>query len=165
MARLEPLTPEPAIGRHDSVRLMVSTMAHSPAMLDGYLQLNRAMQRATLPPQIIERISLAVQQHQGCDLRLTSHTDAARSLGIEESEIYAARQGGSDDPRIAVMVAYGLRVHMAPDTVTDQQIVELRQHGYTDREIAEVVGIVALNVLTGAFSLVAGLPVAEIVGP
>ncbi|MGF7122625.1 hypothetical protein [Rhodococcus sp. AG1013] len=30
-------------------------------------------------------------------------------------------------------------------------------HGYSDREIADVVGIVALNLLTGAFNVLAGV--------
>lgn len=176
MTRLDPLTPNTAKGaardllaelvdRHGSVGPMVRTMAHSPAVLGGYLQLSRAMRRSKIPREISERISLAVQQHQGCDLCLASHTDAARSLGIDEAEIDKARQGCSADPRIAVMVTYGLKVHTAPDTITDEQISELRHHGYTDREIADVVGIVALNVLTGAFNLVAGLRAEKPVGP
>lgn len=176
MTRLEPLTPDTAKGsardllaelveRHGTVGPMVRTMAHSPAVLGGYLQLSRAMRRSKVPREISERISLAVQQHQGCDLCLASHTDAARSLGLEEAEIDAARQGGSADPRIAAMVTYGLQVHTAPDTISDEQISELRQYGYADREIADVVGIVALNVLTGAFNLVAGLHADEHVGP
>ena len=46
---------------------------------------------------------------------------------------------------------------VAPAEVTDQQVDELRDLGYTDEQIAEVVGLVALNVLTGAFNLVAGI--------
>ena len=55
------------------------------------------------------------------------------------------------------MVAYGLQVYEAPSMITTAQVEELRGLGYTDREIADVVGPVALNVLTGAFNLVAGL--------
>jgi len=168
MNRLGPLTPETAKGtardlladlieRHGSVGLMVRTMAHSPAVLGGYLQLSRAMKRAKLPREVAERISLAVQEHQDCALCLASHTDAARGLGINDDEIAMARQGTSADPKIAAMVSYGLRVRTAPATITDEQIAELASYGYSDREIADVVGIVALNVLTGAFNLVAGL--------
>ena len=168
MNRLGPLTLETAKGaarelladlieRHGTVGLMVRTMAHSPAVLGGYLQLSRAMKRAKLPREIAERISLAVQEHQDCALCLASHTAAARGLGINDDEIAMARQGTSADPKIAAMVSYGLRVHTAPATITDDQIAELNRYGYSDREIADVVGIAALNVLTGAFTLAAGL--------
>ncbi|MFG3344323.1 hypothetical protein ACGF1Z_04575 [Streptomyces sp. NPDC048018] len=36
-------------------------------------------------------------------------------------------------------------------------MAELRAHGWSDRIIAEVVGVVTLNMLTGAFNLLAGI--------
>ncbi len=47
--------------------------------------------------------------------------------------------------------------HRAPASITDQQIEDLRRLGYSDRQLLDVVGLVALNHLTGAFNLVAGL--------
>ena len=168
MTRFAPLTPETARGaaqnllgdlvaRHGQVGAMVATMAHSPAVLGGYLELSRAMKRSKLPRHISERISLAVQQHQGCDLCLAAHTDGARAAGVDDDEIDRARNGTSADPAIAAIVTFGLQVHTTPATITDDQVVELGQHGYSERQVADVVGIVALNVLTGAFNLVAGL--------
>jgi AhpD family alkylhydroperoxidase len=168
MARLTRLTPETAVGasrdlltdlvsRHGAVGDMVSTMAHSPAVLGGYLQLSRAMKRAKLDRRTSERVSIAVQTVQGCDLCLDAHVSAARSLGVDEDEIGRAREGTSADPAVAAVISLALRIHREPSTVTDEHIVELRGHGYSDREIADVVGIVALNVLTGTFNLLAGL--------
>jgi alkylhydroperoxidase family enzyme len=54
-------------------------------------------------------------------------------------------------------VQFGLQVLTAPAEISDEHIAALRAHGYRDREIADVVGIVALNLLTGAFNLVAGI--------
>jgi AhpD family alkylhydroperoxidase len=145
------------VDRHGTVGDMVRTMAHSPAVLGGYLELSKAMKRAKLARPITERISLAVQQHQDCDLCLAAHTAAARAVGVEDDEIELAKKGTSTDPAIAAIVAFGLQVHTAPATITDHQLAELHRHGYSDREIADVVGLIALNVLTGAFNLVAGL--------
>jgi AhpD family alkylhydroperoxidase len=136
---------------------MVRTMAHSPAVLGGYLQLSRAMKRAKLDRAVSERISIAVQVRQGCRLCLESHIAAARTLGVDESEIELAHTGTSADPEIAAMVAFGYRVHAEPTAITDAEVEALRGFGYRDREIADVVGVVALNVLTGSFNLAAGL--------
>lgn len=168
MKRLRRLTPTTAVGasrdllaeltaRHGQVGDMVSTMAHSPALLSGYLELSRAMKRAKLSRQASERISIAVQIQQGCELCLNAHIDAARRLGVGESEIELARQGTSTDPKLAAIIDLGLRVYRAPTSITDAHIDALRTFGYSDREIADVPGIVALNILTGAFNLVAGL--------
>jgi AhpD family alkylhydroperoxidase len=166
--RLAALTPETASGasgqmladlvqRHGQVGEMASTMANSPAVLSGYLELNRAMKRAKLSRRISERISIAVQVRQGCERCLQAHIAAARSLGIDDDEIERARRGTSSDPATAAIIGLALRVYEEPTAITDEEIASLRQLGFRDREISDVVGVVALNVLTGAFNLVAGL--------
>ncbi len=168
MPRLPALTPTTATGkarelladlvdRHGTVGAMVRTMAHSPAVLGGYLELSRATKRSKLDRHITERISLAVQDRLDCALCLESHTAAARSLGISESEIAAARAATSSDPAIAEMLAFARRLQTAPASVTDEHLAALRRHGYSDREITDVVAVLALNVLTGTFNLLAGL--------
>lgn len=143
--------------RHGAVGDMVRTMAGSPSVLIGYLELSRAMKRSRLDRAVSERISLAVQEVLGCDLCLAAHTKAARELGIPESEIDLARRATSADERTAALVRFGHRVHVEPGSITSEDIDALREHGVRDRDILDVVGLVALNVLTGAFNLVAGL--------
>ncbi|MEU5976444.1 carboxymuconolactone decarboxylase family protein [Streptomyces sp. NPDC047315] len=168
MPRLTRLTPDTAVGasrdllaelasRHGRLGDMVSTMAHSPAVLGGYLQLSRAMGRAKLDRKVSERISIAVQTQQGCGLCLDAHISAARALGVDEDEIDRAREGTSADPAIAAIVALALQVYREPTSITDEQIDALREHGFGDRAIADVAGVVALNILTGSFNLLAGL--------
>lgn len=168
MSRLPQLTPDTAVGasrdllgdlvaRYGQVGAMVSTMAHSPAVLGGYLQLSRAMNRAKLDRGTSERISIAIQTQVGCRLCLDSHIAAARAAGVDGKEIERARAGTSADPAAAAIIALALQIYREPTSITDDQITILRNHHYSDREIADVVGIVALNILTGAFNLVAGL--------
>ncbi|MFE5934254.1 carboxymuconolactone decarboxylase family protein [Streptomyces sp. NPDC056470] len=168
MPRLTRLTPDTAVGasrdllddlvsRHGQIGDMVSTMAHSPAVLGGYLQLSRAMGRAKLDRKISERISIAIQALQGCGLCLDAHVSAARSMGVDEEEIKRAHAGTSADPAIAAIIALALQVYREPTSITDEQVSALREHGYSDRAIADVVGVVSLNILTGAFNLLAGL--------
>ena len=64
---------------------------------------------------------------------------------------------GSADARIDTIVDFGLRVYTDPSSVSDDDIAGLRILGLGDREILDIVGLVALNVLTGTFNLVAGL--------
>jgi hypothetical protein len=46
----------------------------------------------------------------------------------------------------------------APAEIGDTDFERLHGHGYGDEQIAEVVGLVSLQLLTGAFNLVAGHP-------
>jgi uncharacterized peroxidase-related enzyme len=168
MSRLEPIEPEHATGkarelldelasRGGEPGPMVRPMATAPALLRGYLDLNRAMKRSHLDRRITERIALAVHEWLGCAYCLAAHTRAARELGLSNTDIALARQGTATDPRIAAMIAFGQQVIAAPAEVSDAQVDELRELGYTDEQIAEVVGSVALQQLTGAFNLAAGI--------
>ena len=92
-----------------------------------------------------------------CDYCLVAHTRAARQLGVPETEIRLARQGTSSDPATAAIVAFAQQVLAAPAEIGDADVDGLRAHGYRDEQIAEVAGLVALQLLTGAFNLIAGL--------
>jgi AhpD family alkylhydroperoxidase len=136
---------------------MVRAMARAPALLRGYLDLTRAMKRSHIDRRITERFNLAVHEWLGCDYCLVAHTRAARKLGVPDSEILLARQGTSSEPAIAAIVAFAQQVLAGPAEITDVDIVRLHEHGYRDEQIAEVTGLVALQLLTGAFNLVAGI--------
>jgi AhpD family alkylhydroperoxidase len=167
-ARFHPLAPYEAegkagellhelAGRHGPLGSMVATMAHSPSVLAAYLDFSRAMKRASLDRRISERVSIAVQAQLGCQTCLDAHTDAARRIGVDDDEIEAARSGRSVDSRAAAVLDFALKVFAQPASVDDDDVVGLLAYGYSEREILDVVGVVALNQLTGSFNLVAGL--------
>ena len=54
-------------------------------------------------------------------------------------------------------MAFGQQVAAAPSEIDDAAVDALRAHGYRDEQIADVVALVALNILTGSFNLVAGI--------
>ena len=136
---------------------MVRAMANAPALLRGYLDLTRAMKRSHIDRRITERINLAVHEWLSCDYCLVAHTRAARRLGVPESEIQLARQGTSSDPAIAAIVGFAQQVLAVPAETGDADFERLRALGYRDEQIAEVAGLVALQLLTGAFNLIAGI--------
>jgi uncharacterized protein YciW len=76
---------------------------------------------------------------------------------VPESEIELARQGTSRDPAIAAIVAFAQQVLAAPAEIGDADLDRLHAHGYRDEQIAEVAGLVSLQLLTGAFNLIAGI--------
>lgn len=169
MRRLQPLDPQQApdqksreilgdiVARRGGVGDMVATMAHSPALLQGYLDFSRAIKRVKIPRPLSEKISLALQEWIGCSMCLSAHTKAARAAGLSEADIELARQGTSTDAREAALIGVAVRVLAEPSSLTDEDVAGLRAHGWSDRVIAEIVGLVSLNLLTGAFNLLIGL--------
>src|SRR5918992_3956303 len=172
MTRLTPVDPEQTkdtvketldalTARGGGLGPMVLTMANSSALLRAYADLNRAMKRSHLDRKISERISLAVQEWLGCAYCVAAHNDAARGLGLTETDIELARQGTATDPKVAAIVAFAQQVAAALAEIADNDVETLRRFGYRDEQIADVVGLVALNVLTGSFNLVAGIGPAD----
>jgi AhpD family alkylhydroperoxidase len=168
MARIQPIDMDQAQGKAaellDEVVArggepgpMVRAMANAPALLRGYLDLTRAMKRSHIDRRITERINLAVHEWLSCDYCLVAHTRAARQLGVPDSEIQLARQGTSSEPEIAAIVAFAQQALAAPAEIGDADVERLRSHGYRDEQIAEVAGLVGLQLLTGAFNLIAGI--------
>jgi AhpD family alkylhydroperoxidase len=168
VARIEPIPMERAEGkarelldelvhRGGEPGPMVRAMANAPALLRGYLDLTRAMKRSHIDRRIVERINLTVHEWLSCDYCLVAHTRAARTLGVPESEILLARQGTSSDPAIAAIVAFAQQALAGPAEIGDADVERLRAHGYRDEQIVEVAGLVALQLLTGAFNLIAGI--------
>jgi hypothetical protein len=66
---------------------MVRAMANAPALLRGYLDLNRAMKRSHLDRRISERIALAVHEWLDCDYQVGS------ALGLAVMTAIATSQG------------------------------------------------------------------------
>lgn len=168
MSRLHPLTPMTAKGhakdllrelvdRHGEIGPMVATMAHSPAMLSGYLALSRSMKRAKLSRHVSELMSIALQARIGCGLCLRAHEETALQLGIDADEIERAKAGTSNRAEHAAAVSFGLKILAEPSRISDRDLDQLRLRGFSDREVADMVGLVALNLLTGAFNLTAGV--------
>jgi uncharacterized peroxidase-related enzyme len=174
--RLTQLTPETAQGkarealadiyeRRGSAGPMVRAMANSPALLRGYLDLSRATKRVKLDRTLSERVSIAVQAQVGCDYCLAAHSEAARAAGVSEDAIAEAREARSPDARVEALLEFAVTVLREPAAIDDEDLDRLREYGYSDRQIADTVALVALNQLTGSFNLVAGLePVAAPVG-
>jgi AhpD family alkylhydroperoxidase len=143
--------------RHGSAGRMVRTMASSPAVLAGYLDLSRATKRVGLDRRLSEQVSIAVQATLGCTTCLDAHIGGARTAGVAEHDIELAMAGTASDGDAAALVDFALQVLVAPAQIDEATIQGLRDAGIGDRQILEVVAIVSLNLLTGSFNLVAGL--------
>lgn len=130
-------------------------VGQSPAALEGLLGLNGALGR-TLDAATRERIALAVAQINGCDYCLSAHTYLGLNLAkLDEAEIARNRRGGSNDPRANAAVAFAAKVTAERGRVTDADIAAVKLAGFTEAQIVEIVGLVAVNVYTNFINNVA----------
>lgn len=132
-----------------SVPNVFRLLAISPEALQGYLGLNGALSKGRLNTATRERIAIAIAKTNGCDYCNAAHTFLAKTLAkLDDAELAANRAGSSTDAKAHVAVAFAVKVATSKGRVTDAEIAELRSAGYSDAEIIEIIGLIALNVLT-----------------
>lgn len=125
---------------------MFTTIAKSPASLEGYLNLSAALSGGRLPAQLREQIALTVAGANGCDYCASAHTFLGERLGVDESE--ENLRGKSSDPKIAAALQFAKAVVVNRGRVSDAEFGEVRAAGFSEEEVIEIVSHVALNTLT-----------------
>jgi uncharacterized peroxidase-related enzyme len=126
----------------------MQVFANSPTTLAGFLGLNTELHRGVLDNKTRERIALAVAEENGCQYCVSAHTALGAQAGLDESEILAAREGGSADPKAAAAVTFATAVLENMGDVTTAELDAARAAGYGDAEIVEIIALVGLNVIT-----------------
>jgi uncharacterized peroxidase-related enzyme len=128
----------------------------SPAALEGFLGLSGALAKGQLDAATRGRIALAVAQNNGCDYCLSAHTYLGKNLvKLSEAEMAANRDGGSTDPKAAAAVRFATEIVRTRGHVADADLKAVKDAGYSDAQIIEIVMHVALNTLTNYVNVVA----------
>lgn len=132
-----------------SVPNLFRLTATSPAALEGYLGLNGALAKGALNAATRERIALAVAQINGCGYCLAAHTYLGKNVAkLADAEIAANRRGLSNDAKASAAVAFAVKVTKDRGAVSEADLAAVREAGYSDAEVVEIVAHVALNTLT-----------------
>lgn len=126
----------------------LKVLANSPAALRAFLGLHSIAGEGALDPQTRERIALGLAQKNSCEYCLSAHTAIGRKAGLSNEEIAANRAGTSQDEKAAVAVQFARSLVENMGEVTTAEITEIRNAGYSDAEIVEIITHVGMNVLT-----------------
>jgi uncharacterized peroxidase-related enzyme len=163
MPRITPVDPATAEGRSkdllDTVQgslgatpNMTTTMARS-AVLEGWLGLNGALHKGSISTATGERIALAVAEANGCAYCLSAHSYLGANVAkLGADELDSARRFESSDPKAAAILAFANAVLRTTGDVSDSDFDAAREAGLTDAELGDIVGHVAVNVLTNLFN-------------
>ena len=131
-------------------------IANSPAALEGYLGLNGALGKGLLDARTRERIALAVAEVNRCDYCLSAHTYLGENVAkLDAAEMALNRQGGSKDATADAAVRFATKVVRERGHVADADVQAVKDAGYSDGQIVEIVLHVALNTLTNYVNEVA----------
>ena len=167
MQRIEQVDPELATGKTAELLTAVNsqmgiipnilkTMARSPATLGGYLGLSSGLSGGVLSPQLREQIALAVAGTNGCDYCASVHSAIGSQTGLSTDELSRNLHGRSDDPKTEAALTFAKAIVTKKGFVCDGKLAAIRDAGYSEEEIVEIIGHTAMNIFTNYFNHIAG---------
>jgi uncharacterized peroxidase-related enzyme len=167
MNRIQPVKHEEANGKVkellDAVNAklgvtpnMMKTMARSPAVLEAYLNFNEALAGGKLDARLREQIALISAEINNCSYCASAHTAIGKMVGLSEEAILAARRGRSSDAKINAALRFARTVIVNRGQVSEADVKAVKDVGFSEGEIGEIVANVALNIFTNYFNEMAG---------
>ena len=166
MPRLNPIDPNRAEGKAkallDGVQKtlgmtpnVMRTLANSPAALEAYLSFIKALGGASLDARLREQIALTVSNANGCAYCAAAHTAIGRMVGLDDRELAASLRASSADPKVETALRFAREIVVNLGWVKDEDVERVRDAGYTDGEIVEIIATVALTIFSNYFNHIA----------
>lgn len=162
LSTVDPITAEPAakvlLDRVErslgATPNMMRAMAVSPAVLDAYLSFSGALAKGQLPAGVREQIALVAAAENSCGYCYAAHHVLGDRAGVSVADLATGGQAEASDPRVAAALRFARAVLREKGFVSDADLADVRAAGYSDGEIGEIIGAVALNVFTNYFNSV-----------
>jgi uncharacterized peroxidase-related enzyme len=138
---------------------LLQTIANSPAVIQGYLGFSGALANTALSAQLREQIALTVAEANQCQYCLAAHSAVGKSLGLSEDDLLDSRLGTSTDSRTAAALGFAQTLVVDRGNASDEAVQAVRDAGYDDGEITEIIAVVALNTFTNYIHHVSEVPI------
>ena len=139
---------------------MFRAVANSPAALRSMWGSFGALGGGSIPAKRGEHIAVAVANCNECEYCLAADTVLGRKAGATAQELLTAAQAGhAIDPKTDAALPFALKLVEQRGQVSGDDVRRLREAGFTDEGIVEIVSHVALNLFTNYVNLALDVPV------
>jgi uncharacterized peroxidase-related enzyme len=127
----------------------IMTQGHSPAVARGTWEVVRnVLVSGEIPRWTKEMMFVAISKDRGCRYCTAARIACCRMLGVEPRtlEQLVSNVSGLPDPKLRDMILFALKCSRNPQSLTDMDYENLRQHGLKESEIVEIIGMSAFAV-------------------
>jgi uncharacterized peroxidase-related enzyme len=138
---------------------MFRAVANSPAALKSMWGSFGALGAGTLGAKLGEQIAVAVADRNACEYCLAAHTVLGKNAGASDQEMASAQAGEASDPKAQAALRFALKVVNERAQVSDADVQGLRDVGFNDEAIVEILAHVALNLFTNYVNVAFAVPV------
>ena len=171
MARMTVLDPETSKGwagrllkkvgeASGKIPNMFRALGSSAWALDGYLTLNGNIAQGKIGGQLVKTVTLATSEYNQCDYCVAAHTAMAEGAGLltVEQSLDARKFKGLDD-RANAALAFTKAVLETKGKVSDADLKAVRDAGFGDEEIVEILTVMAMSTMANYLSNVSEIDV------
>ncbi|MEZ5492079.1 MAG: carboxymuconolactone decarboxylase family protein [Gammaproteobacteria bacterium] len=138
---------------------MFKAIGNSSAALESMWTSFAALGNGALGAKLGEQIAVLVADINRCEYCLAAHTLLGKNAGASEEEMAAAQAGKSSDPKVQAALDFAAKLVIKRASVSQSDIEEVREAGFSDEEIAEILAHVALNIFTNYTNVAFDVPV------
>ena len=156
MQRLNSVNPELAEGRTkellDTVQQAfgvipntAKVMANSPAVLESFLAFSQAMGQSAIGEKLHNQVKLSTSESNSCNYCTSLLSAVGPSAGLTADDILAGRTATAEDRRTDAALKFAEAVLENRGKVSSEQLEAVREVGFNDAEIVEIVTSVVLG--------------------
>lgn len=127
---------------------LIKVFGNSPATLKAYLSLGELTASGNFSNKFREQLALAIAEENECNYCLSAHTAIGKMNGLTEDQIENNRRAISDDVKTQAGLLFAKQVTKNKAIVNNEDIEAVKNAGYTDEDILEIVLNVVANTLT-----------------
>src|SRR5262247_2804339 len=127
---------------------LAATMAESPELLQGFLQIRDIVSHRSFNPGEVQVLALTNAFENACDYCMALHSTLALKAGVSQESVSALRAGDApSEPRLSTLSDFSRALVRERGSVTAEQLAAFLAAGFTKAQTLEVVLGVAASIL------------------
>lgn len=139
-----------------------AVMAESPALLEGYQKLHELAQQTSFNKDELTVVWQTINVEHNCHYCVPAHTGIAKSMGVSDELIDELRDDKAlSDSKLNVLKQATLSLTRNRGYIDDDVLSEFFNVGYGNKQILEIITILAQKVMSNYTNHLANTPVDE----
>lgn len=135
-------------GAFGTVPNMFKAIGNSEAALQAMFGFFGALGKGKLSKQLGEQVAVRIADINRCEYCLAAHTVLGQGAGATAEAMSAAQVGKSNDTRTQAALVFAEKVVKSRAQLSQADVTELKNAGFDDEEVAELLAHIALNIFT-----------------
>jgi len=127
---------------------LIKVFGNSPATLKSYLSLGELTASGNFTNKFREQLALTIAEENSCNYCLSAHTAIGKMNGLDQEQITDSRKAEAEDAKQEAGLIFAKEVTEKRGQVSAASLKAVKEAGYTDEDILEVVLNVVANTLT-----------------